>query len=88
MPVSASEDGQPFDLTLLPVSMAFSRHADPDDDEWINAEWETDGQRQWARCLVGPGAHALKRGHYRVWVKIVSNPETPVLEATDLLEVY
>ena len=64
--------------------MAFtSAEAEPTAPDWKTAEWETDTTTDpdtyYARCLVGTGGTvALSDGTYRVWVKIIDAPETPV----------
>ncbi|NUP15370.1 MAG: hypothetical protein HOZ81_04560 [Streptomyces sp.] len=55
-------------LTGVPVRIAIVAHrADPDDDEWHNADWVGSD----ARLLIGPGTDTvLAAGDYRVWINI------------------
>jgi hypothetical protein len=55
----------------------------PSDDDWQTASWSiAPGPQYWAQCLVGPanGGIPLTPGLYQVWVKIIDNPQVPVLQ--------
>lgn len=74
VPVAA--DG--LDLTVDTVEMAFTTGAAPTNPDWQTAGWD-DGS---ARVLVGPGGTIeLAHGTWQIWVRVVDNPEVPVLRA-------
>lgn len=85
VPITATEAGVAVDPTALPVTMAFlSTATAPVSGDFKTASWETvtstDPDTYWARCLVGPGgAVTLTAGLYRVYAKVASSPETPVI---------
>lgn len=83
VPVRATVNGQPHDPTGDVVQIAIVGHdVTPAPADWHTGSWETTPQGEYlARLLVGPGQLPLAVGFYDVWVKIVDNPETPVLEA-------
>jgi len=92
--VRATEEGEPVDPTGNTVEMAFtSIGSSPSEDDWHDAEWETDATtsppRYYARCLVGPdNGVELAPGTYKVWVKVNGPaPETPVIDADDTLVI-
>lgn len=81
--VSARENGAVVDPTGNLVRMAFlaRREDQPVEDDWVNAAWEVDGAKFYARTLVGDGATELDPGSWWVWVQVVDNPEVPVKQA-------
>jgi hypothetical protein len=83
VPVSATVNGVAYDPTSDTVQIAFTPVArDPDSADWLTASWETDGSSYFARVLVGPGGSVqLAAGTFAVWVKVVDDPEVPVLQA-------
>ena len=86
VPVEATEDGLPVNPTADDVSMAFlASGTEPEAADWQDAEWEVDGDTYYARCLVGPGGTIeLPNGKYVVWVRIIDNPEIPVIPSGTL----
>lgn len=88
VPIAATKNGAKADPTADAVKMAFPS-IDAEPDTWITGSWESTGTKHFARCLVGPaGAIELERGYYDVYVQIQDDPETPVVKATDTLQVY
>lgn len=82
--VEGTKDGQPVDPTRSPVFMAFTDNG-PTHEDWHEGHWETaPGPLYYAACLVGPDAVSLKRGNYKVWVKVSADEETPVISAGTL----
>jgi len=84
--IAATDSGNPTDPTLDLVTIAFVRSMQPASGDFVAASWETDAStpitRYYARCLVGPGgAIELAPGTYQVFVKIVADPELPILHA-------
>ncbi len=76
-----------IDPTSNEVQFAFTPstypETQPGDDDWNSASWAVSpGPQYWAQCLVGPenGGIVLATGLYLVWVKIISDPEVPVLQ--------
>lgn len=50
---------------------------------WHSGSWVTfPGPAYWAQCLVGTANSGvvLSQGQYQVWMKIMDNPEVPVLQ--------
>lgn len=70
------------------VVMAFLLDGvDPQDADWLSADWQTIQDCYYARCLIGPGGTTeLVTGTYVVWLKITDNPEIPV-KRVDYLEI-
>lgn len=84
VPVSATDAGEPIDISGDSVRMGFTSVNGEAPTTWHLAEWETVGSTYNARCLVGPdsgGGPELERGSWAVWVKITDSPEVPVLRA-------
>lgn len=51
----------------------------PNENMWVDGDWDTSNTTYMARGLYGPGTGAaLAAGDWVAWVRIVSNPETPV----------
>lgn len=95
VPVVAHEAGELVDPTAEVVEMAFVvRGTEPTDDDWREADWETDStvtpDRYSARCLVGPdGTGAVAAGSYKPWVRIGGpSPEIPVIEAEGSIRFF
>lgn len=78
LPVSA--DG--LDLSADPVELAFTdMRSNPQSGDWQAAVWDEGA----ARILVGPGGDiTLASGIWRIWVRVMDNPEVPVLRAGTL----
>jgi hypothetical protein len=57
-----------IDLTGAPVQIAVVAHsANPTDDEWHTASWDTGV----ARILIGPGTDlTLTAGDHKVWINL------------------
>jgi hypothetical protein len=71
-----------IDPTGDTIVMAFtSGSTDPAGGDWVSATWRAGGPPYVAQTLVGPNGKTLAKGGWRVWVKITSNPELPVLRA-------
>lgn len=89
--VRAKKQGVVYDPTSSVVTFAFTGKSGlAVTTEWAAGVWEADGSDYYAMCLVGPGEAAsvtLDPGTYKVWIKIVDNPEQPVKES-GTLEVY
>jgi hypothetical protein len=88
--VQAKDNGLTVDPTADTVTMAFKTSGDPSGGDFKTASWETDANTlpdtYYARCLVGPGGAAtLTAGTYRVWVKIIDTPETPILRCGQMV---
>lgn len=89
--VNAKASGSAVDPSSLTVKMAFTV-ADPVTGDWKTASWDTDTTTNpdtyAAQCLVGPsGTITLTAGNtYRIWIKITTSPELPVLRG-DLLRI-
>lgn len=89
---SKDPDGYYYDPTHAQVVMAFIDKAvggDPADTDFVSASWSgTPGMsgRAMASCLVGPGgAFAGQAGHiYQIFVKVLDDPEVPVLKSDTL----
>lgn len=96
IPITATQlNGTSFNPTGTQVFMAFMPQATqvPQNADWMTANWATRSndilQPYAAYCLVGPGGTiTLAIGTYIVYVKIISNPETPILQSSLQLEVY
>lgn len=83
--ISATEAGAVVDPTADPVYMAFVNGGAPEEDDFVDASWETVGSTFYARCLVGPsGTVTLPVGSYSVWAKVTDSPEAPVRRAGHL----
>jgi hypothetical protein len=89
VPVTATEAGEPVDITGDTVALGFTDSWNSDAPaEWHPATWETINDVHTARLLIGPGTDvALTAGAWDVWVKVTDNPETPVLKA-GVLRIY
>jgi hypothetical protein len=74
--------GAQIDPTGDTIAMAFTQgSADPAGPDWVSATWRSGGPPYVAQTLVGPNGKALAKGGWKVWTKITSNPELPVLRA-------
>jgi hypothetical protein len=72
--------GLQIDPTGDTAAMAFtSSTVDPVSGDWVSATWRVGGPPYIAQTLVGPTGKQLAKGGYRVWIKISSNPELPIL---------
>lgn len=73
----------PIDLTLFPVYIQIvTQNSDISDDGWLAASWESRGGNYRVTILIGPeGALTLPIGSYDIWVKIIGEPEIPVLKS-------
>ena len=76
-----------YDPTFDDVQFAFTLEAYPEtqptSEDWLTGSWAVSpGPQYWAQCLVGPanGGLVLPMGLYQIWVKIISDPEVPVLQ--------
>lgn len=67
-------DGDPVDLSSLEVALTEAR-VRPVSGDWV-APQVVDGDRY---LLVGPPSHARTPGTYRLWARLTSSPEVPVL---------
>jgi hypothetical protein len=89
-PVRAWVAGQLYNPTADIVQMAFvAGSAEPATGQWNTASWAwtTPVNGYYAvQCLVGPGTGGvvLAQGSYSVWVKIIDNPEIPVINTGTL----
>lgn len=89
-------EGAEVDISTDPVSLAFPVYGvDPVALDWLTSDWEVvanpavGNYKYLARTLIGPGsAKTLPVGLYDVWVKVTDNPESPVIQATGMLEIY
>jgi hypothetical protein len=91
IPVSASKAGASYNPTGDVVQFAFMPTPTqvPQSGDWQAGAWDTDSPNilypYTAKCLVGPaGTINLGIGTYIIYVKIVDNPEIPVLVAGQL----
>jgi hypothetical protein len=87
VPVRCFKQGQEYNPTGDPVSMAFTTGwANP--TEWTTGSWDTGeyGVTYLAQCLVGPGTGGLVLavGTYSIWIKVTDNPEVPVMQPGSL----
>ena len=89
--VRAKKQGVVYNPTVSDVEFAFTGKGGlTAQTTWVPGVWETDGSDHYAMCLVGPGPNSaveLDTGNYKVWVRVVDNPEQPVKES-GMLEVY
>ncbi len=70
-----------LDPTAYAVDIAFmvSTHR-PSEDDWHEAEWESNGSSHYASILVGPdGGVGLQETDYSVYVRINAGAEYPVI---------
>lgn len=80
-PVTAWQNGAPFDPSSSTVAMAFlTPGITPTSGDWHTGSWDTDpAGSPIAQVLVGPaGTLTLSRGVYQAWVKVTDSPEVPV----------
>lgn len=79
------------ELTALTVQMVFvSPDTDPDTiTGWLTASWTVIGNVAYAQTLVGPsgGTVTLAKGTYAIYAKIVSSPETPIIQSPGFLVI-
>jgi len=73
------------DLTVAPVRIAVVAHrADPADNEWHTAAWDTGT----ARILIGPGSGLeLTAGDYRVWINIDPAGSEDIVRKAGILSI-
>jgi hypothetical protein len=86
VPIQATLDGEPYDPTGDVVSMAFVVGSGQP-ASFNSGSWQTTVQGYYlAQCLVGPenGGVVLAPATYGIFVKIVDNPEVPILPAGSL----
>lgn len=91
-PVSFTVDGATSDPTGDAVAVAFmDTGTAPQEDDFQSAEWETDESTDpptyYVRILLGPGGVELGAGTFYVWLRVVDDPEAPVL-LVDSLTVF
>lgn len=80
-PITVTDDGTP--VTTFEVAVLAANYR-PEEADWETPE-DVGGDQF---VLVGPGtAHALDSGVYRLWVRYVANPETPVLDAVASIRI-
>jgi hypothetical protein len=83
VPISARLNGSPnYNPTGDIVQLAFMAGDNkPTTPDWQTGSWAIDpGPEYLAQCLVGPtGTVTLAVGTWSIWVKVLDNPETPVL---------
>lgn len=81
VPIVATSAGAEVDPTSEPVELAFvPSGGTPEEADWKDGTWETEGSSREARCLVGPaGVVSLDPGDYSIWVRVTADFETPVL---------
>lgn len=81
--VTANKDGSVYDPTDDDVKIALPViNEDPITGDWKSANWQTIDSEHFARLLIGPaGDITLERGDYDILVKIIDDPEIPVLRA-------
>ena len=91
VPVAATQAGVSVNPTASTVQFAFAATPTyvPQTGDWVAGSWETVSGNiifpYSARCLVGPGGTINPGiGIYTVYLKIISNPEIPVLIAGQL----
>jgi hypothetical protein len=79
------DSGGEATLSSQPVAIALTaERQDPDDDTtWLTASWTgTADTARAAAILIGPGtSHEIAEGRYEVWVRVVDNPEVPIVHA-------
>ena len=92
IPIAATKEGVAYNPTGDVVSMAFMPNAvqQPGVSDWQTSSWDIDSTNilypYSVKCLVGPaGVITLVQGSYSIYVKIVDNPETPVLSCGQLI---
>jgi hypothetical protein len=92
VPISATKSGVAYNPTGDVVTMAFMPTAiqQPGLSDWMASSWDTDSTNiiypYNVKCLVGPsGVITLNTGTYVIFVKIVDNPEIPVLQVGQLI---
>lgn len=95
VPVNVTQNGITYNPTSDTVQFAFMPQATqvPGNSDWVAGSWSAVPSNilypYSARCLIGPGgAISLGIGTYVIYVKIIDNPETPVLQASLQLEVF
>lgn len=87
----ALETGDVIDPTTDEASMAFVPRGsgNPTDADWKTATWGNSANGWYAlACLIGADTSVpLVAGMYDVWIRVVDEPETPIVLA-GALEVY
>lgn len=67
------------------VYFAFMQQGTPQNSDFHNAGWALGGPPYIAQILVGPAnGVVLAQGKYTIWLKIVDNPEVPVIDVGTL----
>lgn len=58
----------------------------PSNSDWQTGAWQTPESPYVAQLLIGPenGGYVLAPGIYAIWLKIIDNPEIPVLTVGSL----
>lgn len=87
IPITVTADaGADVDETDLPAELAFlAPGSTPSEDDWIDAEWDTVGDSNIVRALIGEGTDTeLEPGPYIVWLRLTANPEIPVMHIAHL----
>lgn len=91
IPVQATRSGAAYNPTGDSVQMAFMPTATqvPGNSDWVAASWDTNTTSVLfpysVKCLVGPaGVINPGLGTYVMYIKVVDNPEVPVLLAGQL----
>lgn len=92
IPISVNKAGAAYNPTGDVVDFAFMPNAvqQPGVSDWVSGAWDVDTSNiiypYNAKCLVGPtGTITLGTGTYTIYVKILDNPETPVLVVGQLI---
>jgi hypothetical protein len=90
--VTATVNGVAYNPTADVVGFAFLPVRTPPTSTttFYPGSWETSNSVYYARCLVGPNVSTAagwpsQVGTWTVWVKIVDNPETPILSVDTLI---
>jgi len=90
--LTGQNNGVEIDPTSFTVQLAFpAQGVDPVSGDWATGAWETvtdslNNRQYWAKLLVGPaGSKNLAKGRYDVWIKVLASPETPVVNAGQLI---
>lgn len=80
IPITVTMQGNPYDPTGDEVYFGFVSNLG-DTPSWNQGSWTTEDGVYYATCLVGPDNNgvSLDPGTYYTWVKIVDDPEVPVL---------
>ena len=79
--IQIKRNGVYLDPTGYTVEFAFTTNANLANAVWYAGEWETVENHYWA---VFNNTAVIPKGHWRVWVRIVSAPETPIRAAGEV----